>query len=275
MVGAHFQGLAPAAFPGMQLLRHRAGPSVFRGMAAHWPAVQHWSFARLAERAPDVQIKLVAGNRERGRTCFIHSTLGSYLASLEESHDQRNQADQALYLKEFDLLDTIPALRQDLRHADLFVPGSTFSLQSWIGPAHARTGLHYDYLDNLAVQIVGRKRFYLVRAGTVERMHAVAGKYDSWARLATCTAQELAARAETHTETQDNFFVVDLEPGDVLHVPAGWWHEVLNLTPCILFGGFHGLRAQVAARWAWVQSRDLLHRLGWLGHGNCTCHPAP
>ena len=273
MVGAHFQGLAPAAFPGMQRLRHRAEPSVFKGLAAHWPAVQHWRFGKLARLAPDMQIKLVAGNRERGHTCFIESTLGSYLASLEESHEQGNQADQALYLKEFDLLDTIPALRQDLRHADLFVPGSTFSLQSWIGPAHARTGLHYDYLDNLAVQIVGRKRFYLVRAGTVERMHAVASKYDSWARLASCTAQELAANANANAE--GDFFVVDLEPGDVLHVPAGWWHEVLNLTPSILFGGFHGPRTQVSARWAWVQSRDLLHRLGWLGHGNCTCHPAP
>lgn len=259
----------------MQRLRHRAGPSVFKGLAAHWPAVQHWRFGKLAGLAPDVKVKLVAGNRERGRTCFIHSTLGSYLASLEESHDQRNQASQALYLKEFDLLDTIPALRQDLRHADLFVPDSTFSLQSWIGPAHARTGLHYDYLDNLAVQIVGRKRFYLVRAGTVERMHAVASKYDSWARLASCTAQELAANTNANANAEGDFFVVDLEPGDVLHVPAGWWHEVLNLTPSILFGGFHGPRTQVSARWAWVQSRDLLHRLGWLGHGNCTCHPAP
>lgn len=66
MEAAHFQRLAPTAFPGVQLLRHRAGPSVFRSLAVHWPAVQHWVFARLAELAPDVQAKMVAGNRERG-----------------------------------------------------------------------------------------------------------------------------------------------------------------------------------------------------------------
>ncbi len=264
---AGFQALEAATFGGAHSLRDHAAPVVFRGLAADWPAVQRWDFLNLANLAPDVPVKLVAGDRERGSTRFINSTLRPYLESLQ---GRGELAHQSLYLKEFDLLDAVPELRLDLKHAELFPHGVTRSLQSWIGPAEARTGLHHDYLNNLAVQIVGKKRFHLVRPGTVERLGAVSRKYDSWATLSTLGARELATMAGTPSD----FFAVDLEPGDVLHVPAGWWHEVLNLTPSILFGGFYGPRAEVLARWAWVRWRDLLHRFGWLGRAGCTCHPA-
>ncbi|MBP5910640.1 hypothetical protein F3K40_42845 [Streptomyces sp. LBUM 1478] len=65
----------------------------------------------------------------------------------------------------------------------MFPRGSVTSCGTWIGPALARTGLHHDLLDNLAVQITGRKRFYLARPGTVERAGALSVKYDAWARL--------------------------------------------------------------------------------------------
>jgi lysine-specific demethylase 8 len=265
MTDVGFQSLAATRFTGSQALRRYVAPTLFKGLAAQWPAVQRWDFSELAARVPDLGVKLVAGNRETGNTHFIEASLRSYFESLQYFDDPTRPA---LYLKEFDLLNAVPALRCDLKHAELFPAGVTRSLQSWIGPAGARTGLHYDYLNNLAVQIVGRKRFYLVRPGTVERLGAVARKYDSWATLSMYGAKELAALAGT----PEDFFVVDLEPGDVLHVPAGWWHEVLNLTPGILFGGFYGSRTRVLARWTWVCSRDWMHSLGWIGHGNCTCH---
>jgi hypothetical protein len=98
-----------------------------------------------------------------------------------------------VYLKEFDLLKEFPQLRADLRNEQLFPPCSIKSCTTWIGPAHARTGLHCDLLDNLAVVIGGRKRFYLARSGAVERLRKASPKYDAWARLSQVTAEELAA----------------------------------------------------------------------------------
>lgn len=242
-------------------------PMVFKGLAANWPAVQRWRFSELAQQVPDRAVKLVAGNRELEPTTFVESRLTDYFRYLDAEVDTTQQP---LYLKEFDLLDALPTLRDDLRHSEIFPPGVTKSLQSWIGPAGARTGLHRDYLDNLAVQVVGRKRFYLAHPHTVERLGALSDKYDSWAQLARCGAEALARsdRSPGH-----DYAVVDLEPGDVLFVPALWWHEVHNLTPSILFGGFYGPRMSVAARWLWVSLRNVLHRLGCLGRQGCTCHP--
>jgi hypothetical protein len=250
-------------------LEHRNTPIVYRGLVSHWPCVQRWSLAYLADLAPDVPVKLVVGNRERHDTRFVASTLRQYLNDLQA---QTKPGEEALYLKEFDLLKTLPQLRVDLPYNELFPRGSIQSVQSWVGPANARTGLHHDYLDNRAVQLVGTKRFYLVRPGVVERMDAVSEKYDAWAVLANMSVHELAAQARSTKSSSSDFFMVDLAPGDVLHVPAGWWHEVHNLTASISFGGFYGPRAAVLARWAWVNVREGLHRWGVLANGNCTCH---
>lgn len=266
-MNAVFRPLADSVFPGPKFLGEQRGPAVFRGLAAAWPAIGQWRFSDLADRVPDRTVQLVRGDRERNPTSFVESRLSAYLRSLESASDTTQPP---LYLKEFDLLQALPALRLDLRHAEIFPDGVTKSLQGWIGPTGARTGLHHDYLDNLAVQVVGRKRFYLVRPGTVERLGNVSRKYDPWARLSNCEAQALAS---SDSSPGDDYAFVDLEPGDVLFVPALWWHEVHNLSASILFGGFYGPRAHVAARWAWVGMRNALHQLGWLGQQGCTCHP--
>jgi hypothetical protein len=240
-------------------------PQVYRGAVAHWPAVQRWSLPYLAAHCGEVNVELVEGNRERHSTRLCTSTLREYLASLA-------QPGQALYLKEFDLLKAVPQLQQDLRYGDMFKPCTVRAVRAWIGPAQASTGLHYDYLDNLAVQLVGKKRFYLVRPGVVERYGFVAKKYDAWAVLAYTDAQALQALASQQPQSAGDFFCVDLAPGDMLHIPATWWHEVTNLSTSVSLGSFYGSPLPVLARWTWVQARQQLHRLGWLGAGDCACH---
>lgn len=225
-----------------------------------------WSLPHIASLAPDRTVTLVRGNREREPTEFVRSTLGAYLEFLAESDETDRPR---LYLKEFDLLKAFPQLRADLRHDLLFPPGAIRSCSAWIGPAGARTGLHYDLLDNLAVQILGRKRFYLAPPGTGE-CGAMSGKYDRWARLSTVTAEELA-RARGAADAP---FVVELFPGDVLFVPAQWWHEVVNIDASLLLSGFFGPKAAVVARWAGEGIRHGMHRLGLLGRNGCTCHAA-
>lgn len=255
-------------------LRGLKQPTVFRGLAAQWPAVQSWSIEGLADQAPDMPVTLVAGNRELDNTHFVSSTLPAYLRSLKAQEGETTGP--PLYLKEFDLLKAMPGLRQDLRYESLLPRHVVSAVQSWVGPAGARTGLHYDYPDNVAVQLVGVKRFCLVRPGVVEHLGAVSDKYDSWAKLARCGAHELAARWKhsigAHGEPA--FFTVDLQPGDVLYVPARWWHEVSNLSHGVSLGGFHGSYARAALMQTWVGARNLAHRWGWLWRGNCTCHPS-
>jgi hypothetical protein len=270
---AGFAAVPHAASLHEAALRRQPGPPqpvVLRGAAAAWPAVRQWSFAALALLAPDLPVQLVAGNRERDATCLQRSTLGAYLHELDQQAQGRAAEGAAPlpYLKEFDLLRALPALRGDLKLQDLWPRGGIVAHGAWIGPAQARTGLHHDLLDNLAVALLGRKRFYLAPPGSVEALGAVSDKYDRWAVPARIGIDELAGRAGAAACQ-----VVDLAPGDALYVPRGWWHEVVNLTPSLLLGGFFGPAPRVLGLWAWTGLRQGLHLAGWR-RGCCCCHPA-
>lgn len=262
-----FSALPEVPASRFQRRRPPAQPVIYRGLAAHWPAVRRWSFAELAHAVPDADVQLVSGNREVQATAFQSSTLRKYLLGLDVSPalDGRHA-----YLKEFDLLAAHPPLRADLRHHELLAPGAVRSLRTWIGPAGASTGLHFDHLDNVAVQVIGTKRWRLARPGAVERLGAVSSKFDAWAVLARADVRTLAQRQGSTC----GFFEAELHAGDVLHVPAGWWHEVVNVTATLMFGGFHGSVARVLPRWLGVSAKTVLHRAGWLSPGHCTCHPA-
>jgi len=240
-------------------------PCVLRGIAADWPAVQRWSFAHLATLAPSLPVELVVGNRELGRTEFASSTLGAYLAELASP-----PADDAppRHLKEFDLLATFAHLRQDLRPELLFPRSAVVASSAWIGPARARTGLHCDRLDNVAMLVAGRKRFHLAPPHALRVPGDLSDKHDRWATLARIPFRELAARGEGPAALQ----AVDLLPGDALYVPAGWWHEVVNLEASILLSGFFGSRRHVIGQWARTGLVQAAHAAGLWRRGRCTCH---
>jgi len=243
-------------------------PRVIRGAASQWPATHRWTFDYLAELGGDRPVKLVVGNRERGATDFRPSTFGACVGSLVSNGPIWGKGAGTAHLKEFDLLREFPELRRDLDTHALFPPRQYVASSAWIGPRGAHTGLHYDFLDNLAVLLRGSKRFYLTRPGVVESQGALSPKYDRWAQLADIGIQDLAARKLP----EGSLWVADLHPGDAIHIPKGWWHEVVNLDHSILLSGFFGPLPRVTALWLWTGARQLIHDATHSTGRQCTCH---
>lgn len=228
--------------------------------------MRQWTFASLAALAPDLPIELVRGNREREGTHFAHTTWGEHLKALQHSacHDH-----PAANLKEFDLLKQFPILLNDLRLNELFPKGSIYANQAWIGPAAARTGLHFDLLDNLALTLIGHKRFYLLPPQAL-KPHQRSSKYDRWARLSTLSVEQVLQAGGPSVEAV--LRVVEVGPGDVLYVPRGWWHEVVNLAPSVLLSGFFGTRRNTWGLWLKTGIVHMAHLAGLWRPGHCTCH---
>lgn len=199
---------------------------------------------------------------------MVDTTWGQHLTALQ--HAGAVATDAVGHLKEFDLLRNFPSLLLDVDLRPHFPSKAVVSSQAWIGPAHARTGLHHDLLDNLAFTIRGRKRFYLAPPGTVESLRLVSKKFDRWAKLSQVGVDELMATS--CAKATDAVQVIDLAPGDALFVPRGWWHEVVNLEASILLSGFFGSRARTWAVWAQTGAMQLVHEAGLWRRGQCTCH---
>jgi hypothetical protein len=97
----------------------------------------------------------------------------------------------------------------------------------WLGPAGTVTPLHADYDDNLFVQIWGSKRIFLAPPHHDEFLYPVEANALLFGSPFDPEAPDferfpLARRAALLE------FVV--EPGDMLYVPAGWYHQVRSLS---------------------------------------------
>ena len=97
----------------------------------------------------------------------------------------------------------------------------------WIGPARTITPLHCDYDDNLFAQLWGRKRIFLAPP------HHDVFLYPREANplLFGSPVDPEAPDFERYPLARQAALVeIIVEPGDMLYVPAGWYHQVRALS---------------------------------------------
>jgi hypothetical protein len=97
----------------------------------------------------------------------------------------------------------------------------------WIGPAGTVTPLHCDYDDNIFAQIWGSKRIFLAPP------HHDQFLYPSEANAILFGSPfnpEAPDFDKFPLARQANMVECIVQPGDMLYVPAGWYHQVRALT---------------------------------------------
>ncbi|MFE7512763.1 cupin-like domain-containing protein [Streptomyces sp. NPDC057540] len=203
--------------------RAQGRPVVLAGHVSDWPSVREWTFRSLAERCADVPVVVDSYNSKAARK----STFGAFVTRLEENTD----GEDPIYLQEWLYRSSAPALAEDMPELDiarydfrreLYGEAASTNHQLWIGQRGGVTRLHQDAysVDVLHAQIVGEKRWYVMGPGA----ELLPGP-DGEARL-----DALAASPDTRLTR----FV--LRPGDVLYLPAGWFHRIELVTDSIGLG---------------------------------------
>jgi hypothetical protein len=97
----------------------------------------------------------------------------------------------------------------------------------WIGPAGTVTPLHCDYDDNIFAQVWGAKRIFLSPPHHDEFL------YPSEANALLFGSPFDPERPDFDTyplARQATMIEITVHPGDMLYVPAGWYHYVHALT---------------------------------------------
>jgi hypothetical protein len=97
----------------------------------------------------------------------------------------------------------------------------------WLGPAGTVTPLHADYDDNLFVQIWGSKRMFLAPPHHDEFLYP----REANALLFGSPFDPEAPDFEKFPLAREASTIECIvHPGDMLYVPAGWYHQVRSLT---------------------------------------------
>ena len=245
-------------------------PAVLRGVVEQWPAVQHGSSS--AQAMCDYLLSLPQGRpvptvtadpTVKGRFFFrddmhgpnFHRSAAPLAAGLQALLTHlNNPTPPAIFVESAPLTDCLPS----------FAAANTLSLldrsitpRIWIGNA-VTVQTHYDFSNNIACTLAGRRRFTLFPPEQLPNLYpgpmdiTLAGVPVSMVPLhrpdfVRYPRFRLALAAARR---------IELNPGDGLFIPYGWWHHVESLTPF-----------NVLVNYWWTDSTPVISPLDCLLHG--------
>jgi hypothetical protein len=214
----------------------RTTPLIIRGGARDWPATQRWTPAELASRVAGRRVPIAASRQ--GLFDYVAPDTADAATVTEMPFDEavrlicdRQPGGLVHYLQQGSIPDLFPELRADLRVPDgIDRPELIVSVSLWLGAAGCVTKLHYDMADNYLVQVQGRKRFLVFNPDQHALLYA-----------AEDTEHGTKSRADFQQPDEERFPLLRqarpmeavVEPGDILYLPAFWWHEVETLEAAI------------------------------------------
>jgi hypothetical protein len=207
-------------------------PGLFRNAFDHWAAAR-WTPRALVEKVGAATIVEVQKDRESDRDYEMNSVLHKRSMPFGEFIDTiESKVTNDLYLTANNqaLQNTgLSVLAKDMGNlGDGYLDPSQSAGRTflWVGPKGIITPLHHDRTHNLFIQIYGRKRFRLIPAMQAPYMYnhrAVFSRVDL-----------LDPKPEAFPLfAQSTIIDITVKAGDLLYIPAGWWHHVMGETTSI------------------------------------------
>jgi hypothetical protein len=238
----HLRDLAP----GLTTIERRAGlsaeefleryyatnrPVILTGELADWPALVRWSPDYLKMKVGGRPVEF-QGERNRDREFEMYKDAHRRVAPFDRFIDQilLPGAGNEAYLTAYNSprnAEALSVLHDDLGALEKFLDRKAAAPHGmmWIGPAGTVTSLHHDLTNNFIAQIVGRKRVKLAPAAEVGRLYNERHVFSVIPDL-----EDPNINPESYPRLEGlRIYDVLLEPGEILFMPFGWWHQVKSL----------------------------------------------
>lgn len=212
-------------------------PVLLKGLVAEWPAVAacNQSLAKAAQYLSNFWtnelITVYVSDENKGRFFYDEEFTGfnfrmgtAHFGQLFQKLGENPGGEgQAIYMGSTNVDRWLPGFRDD---NDIAMPGEGL-VSAWIGNK-TRISAHYDFPDNIACVVAGKRRFTLFPPDQIDNLYV--GPID---RTPSGQAISLVdfenpdfGRYPRFAEALKHGLVCDLEPGDAIFVPSMWWHHV-------------------------------------------------
>jgi hypothetical protein len=230
LVAIHWRaGLSEEAFVTEYYAQNR--PVILTGEMADWPALSRWNPAYLKSVVGARPVEFQGGRKldpDFEISKDAHRKRAPFNAFMD--HILRPGAGNDAYLTAYNSAqntESLSALQADLGFLDKFLDPDLAAPNGmlWIGPAGTCTSLHHDLTNNFIAQIVGRKRIKLAPAAEIGKIYNHKHVFSEIADLDN-PAIDLARYPRL---AELRLYEVALQPGEILFVPLGWWHQVKSL----------------------------------------------
>jgi hypothetical protein len=222
-------GLSGAAFLEQYYAVNR--PVILTGEMADWPALTRWTpdYLRAAIGARPVEFQ---GGRSRHKEFEMYKDVHRREAPFDVFLDQilSPGAGNDAYVTAYNSArnaESLSVLHDDLGFLDKFLDRDAAHPNGmmWIGPAGTVTSLHHDLTNNFIAQITGRKRIKIAPAADVGKIYNQQHVFSEIQDL-----DDPSIDLNRHPRLAAlRLYDVLLEPGEILFMPLGWWHQVKSV----------------------------------------------
>ena len=204
-------------------------PVVLKGGAKNWPAAKLWSFAYFRTNYPDTQIAVAEERFSRTKEGMGYAINLTGYSMAEFTRQAESGA--SVYLKFLPVFKQHPELREHLDMADMTrwskgrVPKCDITNEFYMGGPHTVTHLHTERSDIFHACFVGRKRWRLYPPSQTRYLYPIPAR----TLFIASEVDFLSPDYSVHPWFRyANGYEAVLEPGDVLYLPAYYWHAVEN-----------------------------------------------
>jgi len=210
-------------------------PVVVSGKLSSWRALNEWSPEFLKEFYGDVSVHASLDIPERKDGSFQYWGSGVHWMPLNQFIDHIETSDElgSGYIRQspsnffadlnnyfdFDIL--------------LDMEGRNAGCGLWFGSKGTDSGVHWDTDSNILAHIYGKKHAILFAPSDSKYLYP----YRDQIRWTSFSAFEPTFTSFPNARNATPYFV-ELNPGDALHIPRGWWHQVISLSTAISINCF-------------------------------------
>jgi len=202
-------------------------PVILTGMMEDWPAMAAWSPDYFKQHYGEVPVEVQFGrnsdpeyeiNANRYKKTMTLSDYIDLVVHGGETNDYYLVANNGNLERE-----ELKALLNDIVFPDFLDPALIKDrVFLWIGPAGTVTPLHHDPLNVMMAHIQGRKRWRLISPDYTPLLYNYIGVFSK-------VDLEHPDYEKYPLFKQVQMIETVLEPGEIIFVPVGWWHQVRGL----------------------------------------------
>ncbi|XP_026150967.1 tRNA wybutosine-synthesizing protein 5 isoform X1 [Mastacembelus armatus] len=212
-------------------------PAVLRGVCLG-PCSNRWTVDYLGQKGGDREVKVhvsTVPQMDFLHKNFVYRTL-PFKEFVKRASEKKHSSfflceDESYYLRSLgkdirkepaDLTKQFPDLAEDFHIPQFFEPDQFFSSVFRISSCGLQLWTHYDVMDNLLAQVTGRKRVVLYSPQDALHLYLSGDKSE----ILDIDTPDLKQFPEF---VRAKRYECVLEPGDLLFIPALWFHNTLAL----------------------------------------------
>ncbi len=238
------EGCLPDDLP--ESLLNSSEPVLLKGLVANWPIVQAGlksvkeadeylrSFYKgtpvvVYSGGPEIEGRVFYGEDFKGFNYDVGNVeLTKVLDKLLEHLETDPEVAPTYYVGSTGVDNWLPGFRQE---NDISLNSYKPLVSIWIGN-RSRISAHFDFPDNIACCVVGKRRFTVFPPDQLKNLYV--GPLDLTPSGQAISLVDFSKpdfeKYPRFKEAVEHAQVAEMEPGDALFLPSMWWHHVESLS---------------------------------------------